>query len=162
MRTESGTGLCSMNGLLKKLVRALQNYGPGWLQEVLMLLKHVGLACSTEKNADRFYQKLLGLNKSEPKMLPSELSRAVFNIDAQLQFINYSNEKLHFELFITGRYTDTSCPIIHHCLEVDDLSGFIEKCRACGVSISRIPRGDRHLTFIRDFDGNLFEIKEVR
>ncbi len=27
------------------------------------------------------------------------------------------------------------------------------------VDIARIPKGDKTLTFIKDFDGNLFEIK---
>jgi catechol 2,3-dioxygenase-like lactoylglutathione lyase family enzyme len=126
-----------------------------------MLLKHVGLACSTEDNADKFYQKLLGLNKSERKMLPSDLSGAIFNVDAELPIINYTGEKLHFEIFITGLVDDRSGKIAHQCLEVDDLSAFIEKCRAFSVPISQIPKGDRFLTFIRDFDGNLFEIKGV-
>ena len=126
-----------------------------------MLLKHVGLACSTEDNADKFYQKLLGLNKSEPKMLPSDLSSAIFNVDAEMPIINYTGEKVHFEIFITGLVDDRSGKIAHQCLEVDDLSAFIEKCRAFSVPISQIPKGDRFLTFIRDFDGNLFEIKGV-
>jgi len=44
-----------------------------------MLLRHVGLICSSEENSDKFYQDLLGLNKSEPKTLPSDLSKAIFN-----------------------------------------------------------------------------------
>jgi catechol 2,3-dioxygenase-like lactoylglutathione lyase family enzyme len=47
----------------------------------------------------------------------------------------------------------------HVCLEVDDLQDFLKKCRDLDVEISQIPKGDRTLTFIRDFDGNLFEIK---
>ena len=124
-----------------------------------MLLKHVGLACSTEDNADKFYQKLLGLNKSEPKMLPSDLSSAIFNVDAELPIINYTGEKVHFEIFITGLVDDRSGQITHQCLEVDGLSAFIEKCRSLGVEILQVPKGAKVLTFIKDFDGNLFEIK---
>jgi catechol 2,3-dioxygenase-like lactoylglutathione lyase family enzyme len=124
-----------------------------------MLLKHVGLACSTEANADKFYRKLLGLNKSEPKMLPSDLSRAIFNVDAELPIINYMDEKVHFEIFITGPVDELPGQIAHHCLEVDDLPAFIEQCRSLGVEISQIPKGAKVLTFIKDFDGNLFEIK---
>jgi hypothetical protein len=36
---------------------------------------------------------------------------------------------------------------------------FRKKCRDLDVEISQIPKGDRPLTFIRDYDGNLFEIK---
>ena len=125
-----------------------------------MFLKHVGLACSTEDNADKFYRDLLGLNKAEPKTLPSDLSKAIFNLDSELQIINYLNETVHFEIFITGRVKEQSRQIAHLCLEVDDLPVFIEKCRGLGVKILRIPKGDKVLTFIKDFDGNLFEIKE--
>jgi hypothetical protein len=34
-----------------------------------------------------------------------------------------------------------------------------KKCRDLEVEVSQIPKGDRTLTFIRDYDGNLFEIK---
>ena len=124
-----------------------------------MLLKHVGLTCSIEDNADKFYRDLLGLNKSEPKILPADLSNAIFNIDRQLQIINYMNENLQFEIFITGERRNGFESIDHQCLEVDDLSIFIEKCRKMGVALSQIPKGDKTLTFIKDFDGNLFEIK---
>ena len=124
-----------------------------------MLLKHVGLVCSREENADKFYQDLLGLNKSAPKTLASDLAEAIFNHPAQLQIINYQNDKLHFEVFITGRIDNESRQIAHQCLEVDALAEFIERCRTLNVAISQISKGDKTLTFIRDFDGNLFEIK---
>ncbi len=126
-----------------------------------MLLKHVGLACSNEGNADKFYRDLLGLNKSEPKVLSAGLANAIFNFERQLQIIDYMSDKLHFEIFITGQPSDGFESIGHQCLAVDDLSGFIEKCREIGVKISQIPKGDKLLTFIKDFDGNLFEIKKT-
>ena len=89
-----------------------------------MLLKHVGLACSTEDNADKFYQTLLGLKKAEPKTLPRELSRAIFNVDAELKIVNYIRENLHCEVFISGRIDSQHRQIAHLCLEVGDLSDF--------------------------------------
>jgi len=124
-----------------------------------MLLKHVGLACRTEANADKFYRDLLGLNKSGPKTLPSNLSKAIFNFDAELQIIDYIDEQVHCEVFITGPVDNLSRPIAHLCLEVNDLSEFIEKCHRSNVETAQIAKGDKTLTFIKDFDGNLFEIK---
>jgi len=124
-----------------------------------MLLKHVGLTCSTEDNADKFYRDLLGLKKSEPKILPPDLAKAIFNLDAELQMINYMNDHIHFEIFIADQSSTSPRPIEHLCLEVDDLTGFIEKCRRMQAEVALIPKGDKTLTFIKDFDGNLFEIK---
>jgi len=126
----------------------------------VMILKHVGLVCRTEENSDKFYRNLLGLNKSQPKTLPSGISKAIFNLDAEPKIINYMNEKIHFEVFVTGLIDNKSGQIAHLCLEVDALSDFIEKCRAFNVEIRQIPKGNKTLTFIKDFDGNLFEIKE--
>ena len=124
-----------------------------------MFLKHVGLACSQENNADRFYKDLLGLKKSQPKTLSFDLAKAIFNLDAELQIINYMDENLHFEIFITGGAKGNLGNIDHLCLEVSDLAVFVEKCRYLNVAVSQIPKGDKILTFIRDFDGNMFEIK---
>jgi catechol 2,3-dioxygenase-like lactoylglutathione lyase family enzyme len=126
-----------------------------------MFLRHVALTCSSEKKSDRFYKKLLGLDKSEPTILPIDLSKLIFNVDTELIMINYQGEKVHFEIFITGDLTNAVRQIEHVCLEVDDLQNFLKKCRDLDVEISQIPKGDRTLTFIRDYDGNLFEIKKV-
>ena len=124
-----------------------------------MILRHVALTCSSEKNSDRFYKNLFGLKKSEPKILPATLSKAIFNVDTELMMINYQGEKIHFEIFITDYLINDARQIEHVCLEVDDLQNFLKKCRDLNVEISQIPKGDRTLTFIRDYDGNLFEIK---
>ena len=124
-----------------------------------MILRHVGLTSSSEEKADVFYADLLGLIKSEPKLLSLELSKAIFNVDRELVMINYQDERVHFEIFITGPDGGNSRKIEHTCLEVDNLEGFLEKCRRLNLDIARIPKGDKTLTFIKDFDGNLFEIK---
>ena len=124
-----------------------------------MILQHVALVCTSEEKSDKFYQDLLGLKKSEPKTLPSALSKSIFNLDSELVIINYLNEHLHFEIFITDRSQDSTRQIEHYCLEVGNLEDFINKCRILAVEIAQIPKGHRTLTFIKDFDGNLFEIK---
>ena len=125
-----------------------------------MILRHVGLTCKSEQNSDRFYKDLLGLEKSRTKTLPAFLSKSIFDIDAELNIINYLYQDLHFEIFITDRSKDSSRQIEHLCLEVDDLNDFLNKCKVLGVEVALVPKGDKTLTFIRDFDGNLFEIKE--
>jgi catechol 2,3-dioxygenase-like lactoylglutathione lyase family enzyme len=128
-------------------------------REGSMMLQHVAVTCSSEKNSDRFYKNLLGLEKSGPKILPSSLSRAIFKVNSELLMINYLGESVHFEVFITGHATNRERQIEHVCLEADDLQSFLKKCNDLDIEISQIPKGDRILTFIRDYDGNLFEIK---
>lgn len=125
-------------------------------------MRHVALTCSSEKKADRFFKTLFGLEKSEPKILPGPLSKAIFNVDAELPMIHYRGGAVHFEIFISDHSPDRANQIEHVCIEVDSLHKFLKKCRDLDVEVSQIPKGDRTLTFIRDFDGNLFEIKHQR
>jgi catechol 2,3-dioxygenase-like lactoylglutathione lyase family enzyme len=124
-----------------------------------MILQHVALTCSSEKNSDRFFKNLLGLEKSEPKILARFLSKSIFNVDAELMMINYRGQKVHFEIFIAGHPMNGCGQIEHVCLELNNLESFLTKCRDLEIEVSQIPKGDRTLTFIRDYDGNLFEIK---
>jgi catechol 2,3-dioxygenase-like lactoylglutathione lyase family enzyme len=123
-----------------------------------MLLRHVALTCSSEKKSDRFYSNLIGLEKSDPKILPESLSKAIFNVDSELVMINYKGKQVHFEIFITDQSMHYGRKIEHVCLEVGNINDFLKRCRDLDIEISQIPKGDRTLTFIRDFDGNLFEI----
>ena len=124
-----------------------------------MNIKHVALTAGSEQKADAFYADLLGLTKAEPKTLPLELSQTIFNVDRELVMINYRDEKLHFEIFIAPAVGENSAKIEHTCLEVDGFDKFLAKCRNLNVDIAQIPKGDKILTFVRDFDGNVFEIK---
>ena len=125
-----------------------------------MNLQHVALTCSSEKNADNFYGKLLGLEKSAPKTLPSSLSKAIFNIESDLTMVNYMNESVRFEIFIYDHLQRNDSRIEHVCLEVNDLDEFLERCRSLGVKFWRVPKGESVVTFVSDEDGNLFEMKQ--
>jgi len=125
-----------------------------------MNVKDVGLVSGSERNADKFFEELLGLKKAEPKTLPAALSQALFDVNSDLIVINYLNDYAHFEIFISGAYKSSRRPIQHVCLEVDDLPSFLQKCRRLDVQILQIRKEDSQLTFISDYDGNLFEIKK--
>ena len=124
-----------------------------------MLLKHIGLVCSSEKNSDNFYENILGLKKMPSRTVPRTLAKQIFNLDVEYTIINYANDKIHFEIFVDEQKCFDNQKVEHVCMEVDNLEGFLNRCRDMGVEILQIPRGATFLTFIRDYDGNLFEIK---
>ena len=125
-----------------------------------MLLKHVALVSSSENNSDKFYRDLLGLEKKDTKVLSKTLSRQIFNRNAEYEIINYVGGEVHFEIFLEKQDVATLTRIEHTCLEVDDLSEFLKRCRRLGSPTRQIPKENGVITFITDFDGNLFEIKE--
>jgi hypothetical protein len=124
-----------------------------------MKLRHVALSYTSEKNSDRLFQNLLGLEKSEPKWLPGSLSKSIFNVDSELLMINYRSENVHFEIFISNQSVNRGKQIGHVCLEVKNLNVFLDECHQMKMEVIQIPKGDRILTFLRDDEGHLFEIK---
>ena len=124
-----------------------------------MKLKHTALVCSSEENSDKFYQTLLGLEKMKPKTVPAELSKQIFNIDLELKIINYTSPDIHFEIFISDSIKQQNNKIEHVCIEIEYLEKFLRKCRSLDVEMTQVSKPDKTLTFIRDFDGNSFEIK---
>jgi len=126
-----------------------------------MQLKHIALASSTEESADRFYQAVLGLKKISKKTVPAALSNQIFSLNSELKIVNYANEDIHFEIFIRDRQSHETHRIDHVCLEVENLEVFLEICRKMEVKIMQVSKGDATITFIKDDDGNLFEIKDI-
>jgi catechol 2,3-dioxygenase-like lactoylglutathione lyase family enzyme len=125
-----------------------------------MRLLHVGITCSSEERADKFFVELLGMQKAEPKVLAAEICRALFGVERALTMINYVGESAHFEVFVCGAAIVSARAIEHACIEVEDLSAFLRKCDSLGVEVTRVAKGESLITFIKDADGNLFEIKE--
>ncbi len=126
-----------------------------------MQLKHIAQVSSTEENADRIYRNVLGLKKISEKMLPASLASDIFNVNAELKIVNYANDALHFEVFISEPRHIKSDTIGHVCLEVENLEAFLERCRQNEIEVIQVPKGDALITFIKDVDGSLFEIKEA-
>lgn len=126
-----------------------------------MKISHLGMACRSEESADRFYERFLGMKKLERKAVPASLAGAFFDISLELPVLNYVRDDVYFEVFIHQSARPVAGYPAHICLEVEDLEAFLERARAMDVPVIRAPKGDRWITFVRDFDGNLFEIKET-
>lgn len=121
---------------------------------------HMGMACRSEENADRFFVSVLGLTKAEPKTLPAQVSDGLFGVAANLPMLNYNGEGMQFEVFIDPGREPSNDPIIHACLAVEDRDAFLAHCEAHGIEVNRVPKGAHLLTFLRDYDGNLYEIQQ--
>ena len=126
-----------------------------------MQLKHIAQVSSTEENADRLYRSVLGLKKISEKTLPASLAYDIFNVNIELKIVNYANDALHFEIFISDAHVIRADTIGHICLEVKDLEAFLERCHRNAVEVIQVPKGNALITFIKDIDGALFEIKEA-
>jgi catechol 2,3-dioxygenase-like lactoylglutathione lyase family enzyme len=125
-----------------------------------MRIHHVGLVCKTQESADRFYGDLLGLERTRSFPVSTDLSGGLFGFDQGFQAINYVKGDLTFEIFVVQDRAVVHPQLHHLSLEVEDLKGFLERCRRMGVQIIEVPKQGKIITMIKDFDGNLFEMRE--
>ena len=120
--------------------------------------KHIALLYSDRKKAEIFFNKILGIELSKSFTLSKELSKEIFNIDEKVTVDVYSNSDNYFEVFITSKKTNYSYE--HTCIEVNNKDDFFNRCRTYKIEPIFVKKGEKYLMFIRDFSGNLFEIKE--
>jgi catechol 2,3-dioxygenase-like lactoylglutathione lyase family enzyme len=123
-----------------------------------MKILHVAIPCRRVENADLFYGRLLGLIRSEPRSVPRELAFTLFGLDQDLTVIYYTSDDMQFEVFV-GAFPPQAPQVNHVCLKVADLEAFLTACQEIGAQVIRAPKGDKVVIFIRDLDGNAFEVK---
>ncbi len=126
-----------------------------------MRLHHVGLVCSSQERADRFYGGILGLAKIKTSELTEDVMEQIFHTPQRCLMIFYGNNGLAVEVFVPEESPAKKASFEHICLEVKEREAFLTKCRDHGLEVRRIPKGDTSLIFVADYDGNLFEIKEA-
>ncbi|ABW67700.1 VOC family protein [Desulfosudis oleivorans] len=125
-----------------------------------MNLHHIGIACRSSSAGDRFYRDLLGLEKKRERTVPGEMIKKIFDIDQDALIIEYGNETMLLEVFVIPELEEDH-PVSHLCLEVNNRVAFMEKCAAMGFGARQIPKTDgTAIVFVKDDDGNQYEIKE--
>ncbi len=123
-------------------------------------LNHIALRNRSVELADKFYHQLLGLEKIYQFNLEAELVNKIFGIKNDFFVIIYGNSNFRIELFIGPQEIPFTPTLNHLCIEVKDRNKLYEQAQSLGLETTVIPKGDRKNIFIRDFDGNLFEIKQ--
>ena len=122
---------------------------------------HAAIVCSSRERAEQFYGTILGLSLIKTTPLGGELAEQIFGTPDECEVLLYGNEHFFIEVFVTGTAAPKTGTYDHLCLEVADKRHFADTCESQGLNVRRIPRGDDIMVFVRDFDGNLFEIKEM-
>ena len=100
-------------------------------------IRHLGIACSSAKNARNFYGGILGLKQDRSMTLPADLSQTLFGVAEEIQTINFLGGDLHVEVFIRPGTKSAGLAIGHICMEVDDMDMVLVACQAMGLPVIR-------------------------
>ena len=126
----------------------------------MLEMKHVALSMDTRDHAIEFYQNVLGAELKKEFRVPKELVFQIFsiNIDTGLDVLVFEINGSQFEIFLYDKLK-RDC-LDHVCIAVEDRFGFIRKCKENGLPVSIIAKDKKEIVFIKDFVGNLFEVKK--
>ena len=124
----------------------------------MIRLNHIAIQVKNKKD-ELFFAEILGMKKVGDFRIDSHLVEAIFKKKKAVEVATFVKGNVKIELFITGRKVEPS--FNHICLEVPDKNNFVEKCEKYGIATTIVERKGRKLFFVRDFSGNLFEIKQV-
>ena len=121
------------------------------------ILQHVALQNTDKKEAEIFFSNILGLQLIKIFAITKELSKSIFGIKEDVNIQVYGNEKTQFEVFITKNQRKHGFE--HICIKIKNKEEFIKRCKKHDIKPIFVKKGEKTLLFIRDFSGNLYEIK---
>ena len=124
-----------------------------------MKLAHIALSVSDYKEIEKFYINVLGMKQIKNFVLRKSLAANIFDINEEITVFLLQKDKVVFEIFITTGNRKQAFD--HVCISIKNRENFINKVLLNGYKVIRIERELFDLIFIKDKDGNIFEIKEM-
>ena len=121
------------------------------------ILQHIAINYKDKVKSDIFFTKVLDLKLQKSFSLNSELSKQIFDTFEQVDVFVYGDNFTIFEVFITQKQIKHFFE--HICIKVNNKKEFVDKCKNYGLEPYQINKEDKQLLFVKDFAGNLFEIK---
>jgi len=124
-----------------------------------MELEHIALSVSDYNEIEKFYTNILGMKQIKSFVLRKDLAANIFEINEEISVFLLQKDKVIFEIFITP--VSRKKAFDHICISIKNRKKFINKVMLSGYKLIRIKRELFDLIFIKDKDGNVFEIKEL-
>ena len=119
-------------------------------------ITHIALTYENKKDAEIFFNKILGLKLTKSFTLSEKLTENLFGVKEEIEVDVYSNDSSNFEIFYSKRKNIHFFD--HTCIKLSNKEDFIKKCKDNKINPIFIKKGIKTLLFVRDFAGNLFEI----
>ncbi len=125
-----------------------------------MQLNHTGIINRSEEEALRFYQDFLGLEKTREMVLSPELSEQLFSLFQEIKVLVFEKSGMKLEVFISD-FQLGHPNFTHFGIVVENLPEIREKAKQSDVDVIIGKHKEKTVYFLKDFSGNLIEIKQA-
>jgi catechol 2,3-dioxygenase-like lactoylglutathione lyase family enzyme len=128
---------------------------------------HFGILAKNPERLKEFYIGHLGFEEGETRLLPADLVNQIFSISSSCYLTKLARGALVLEIFsLTDLSTQNRESVTvgynHWGMGVEDKERFVRDLKQKNVPIMEIERSGRMIYFIKDPEGNLIEIYEVK
>jgi len=123
-----------------------------------MLLNHVGIVNKSEEKAVRFYQGILGFKKTREFVVSTELAEQLFSVSKEIKVLVFERDGIKIEVFICPECRQPFPDYSHIGFLLDDFQHIKETAQEMGALVMG-KTDEKTVYFIKDFSGNLIEIK---
>jgi catechol 2,3-dioxygenase-like lactoylglutathione lyase family enzyme len=127
-----------------------------------MFLNHVGIINKSEEQSRGFYQDFLGLKLTKNTVIPSDLSNQLFSIPQEIKMLVFEKNAIKIEVFIVPEYSPPVPHLTHIGFLLENFTEVMENAQQSGVEIIVGKHKDKTVYFVKDFSGNLIEIKQKK
>ncbi|MFQ5962807.1 MAG: VOC family protein [Candidatus Scalinduaceae bacterium] len=124
-----------------------------------MKLNHIGIINKSEEQALPFYKDFLGLEKTKEIILSPELSEQLFSLSQEVKVLVFENDGIKIEVFISD-FQLAHPNFTHFGIMVDNFSEITEKAKRSNVDLIIGKHKEKTVYFLKDFSGNLIEVKQ--
>ena len=121
---------------------------------------HTALQIKNESEITAFYENILGFERQYDFILDDCLTEKIFGRKRQVKVFNIRREFVVLELFIDP-HKEYSAAYTHICFGVSDKNEIIQKAFKADFEVVEVQRIKGSVYFIKDYSGNIFEIKDV-
>ncbi|MFC2173438.1 VOC family protein [Acidobacteriota bacterium] len=120
---------------------------------------HFATTFSSEDKARSLFGDLFGLTVIKEFSVDENLCGSLFEINQPVKIILFDAGPVAVEVFVSPETAGRSGWFDHLCVQVDDRSSFVERAEGMGLEIRRYVKNGKEIVFLKDWDGNLYEIK---
>lgn len=121
-------------------------------------IHHIAVMCTDRVKAEIFFTKILGVPLAKNFLLSAEMTNAIFGVSEKVEVDVFDDGCTRFEVFYEK--SKRKSLFEHICIEVKRKNDFIVRCKEYGLEPFEVQKDGKTLLFVRDFSGNLYEVKE--
>jgi len=123
------------------------------------MIDHVCIEVSSKERCREVFEEVLGLIQAYSFRIEKDVMERMFAIPNSCEAVVYQAGDTKIEVFIRPEMEKTGGRSSHLCLLSQDRQRVLKLAEEKGLVVLHHPRDGRPLYYIRDHDGNLYEIK---